>query len=137
VEARRFTKAQNVEVVQRLWAAIRMRRPQEIEPLLDEDVTWQTAPPEDPLRGREAVRRQLERITAPGAVEDSQPFSFEPVGGDAVVVSAALRRRSDGRIRTVNRWWVYRLRAGRIVHAANHASRESALAAARSEAQVR
>lgn len=126
-------KVANVDVVRRLWSALRERRPDLIEALLCEDVLWHPALlATEPLSGRDAVREQLERITARAAVADSQPFSFEPVGRSCVLVSGALRlRRSDGGVTTHLRWWVYVLSEGRVAYAANHESRETALAAAR------
>jgi uncharacterized protein DUF4440 len=126
-------KAANVDVVRQLWSALRERRPELIEALLSDDVVWHPALlATEPLCGRGAVREQLERITARSAVADSQPFSFEPVGRSCVLVSGALRlRRPDGGLTTHLRWWVYVLREGRIAYAANHESRETALAAAR------
>jgi ketosteroid isomerase-like protein len=123
----------DVEVARQLWRAIRARCPAEAEALLHEEVEWFPALlADEPLRGRAAVRRQLQRITAPDPVEDFQPRSFEPVGQGCVVVGAALRlRRADGGVTTLNRWWVYRVLDGRIVYAANLASRASALDAAR------
>jgi hypothetical protein len=126
-------RERNLEVVRAMWSAMRERRPRDIEPLLDEDVAWFPALlTAEPLRGRDAVRAQLERITSPTAVEDTQPLSFENVGATCVIVSAAVRlRRPGGGIATHHRWWVYRVHDGLIAHAANHDSRESAVAAAR------
>jgi len=130
----RGDRARNLEVVRRLWAAIRDHRPADADDLLHPDVEWFPALlATAPLRGRAAVREQLERVADPDAVMlDPQPFSFEPVGRDGVLVSGALRvRRPDGHVTTHLRWWVYRLQDRKIIHAANHSSRESALAAAR------
>ncbi len=123
----------NVEVARQLWGAIRARRAEDAEALLHDEVEWFPALlADEPLRGRAAVRRQLQRIVAPDAIEDFQPRSFEPVGDGCVVVAAALRLyRPEGGVSTLNRWWVYRVLDGRIVYAANLESRESALEAAR------
>jgi ketosteroid isomerase-like protein len=124
------TRLSNVDVVRALWDATRDRAPERALALMDDNVVWiplvEAGPP---VQGREALAAHFDRLLRAGVVADAHGLAFEAPDADHVIASGALRvRRPDNWITTVERWWVYRLRAGRILHAQTCATREEALA---------
>ncbi len=87
-------------------------------------------------RGRPGARRRSAAasprgVAASGIVADAYALDYEDVGDGRVLMSGAMRvRRPDHWLTTVQRWWIYVIRDGRIRRAQACTTREDAIASA-------
>jgi hypothetical protein len=124
--------AARIAVARSLWDAMRERDVDQAMTLMHDDVEWIPLVTEGgPVHGSEALRHHLEGIAAAGLVADAYALDFEDCGDGRVLISGALRvRRPDHWLATVQRWWVYVIRDGKIRRAEACATRDDALLAA-------
>lgn len=120
-----------VAVARALWEAMRERDVEAAMQLMDDDVEWIPLVTEGgPVHGAEALRQHLEGITTAGIVAEAYALEYEDCGDGRVLASGALRvRRPDHWLATVQRWWIYVIRDGRILRAEACPTREDALLA--------
>jgi hypothetical protein len=97
--------------------------------LMDDEVEWIPLVTEGgPVHGTEALRQHLESIATAGIVAEAYALEYEDCGDGRVLISGAIRvRRPDHWLATVQRWWVYVIRDGRIRRAQACATRDDAL----------
>jgi ketosteroid isomerase-like protein len=124
--------AANAEVVRQLWSAVSEDDIDAVVGMTAADVDWRpTAVALRRLHGQDELRAYLADLRAAGSLAGAQPFSFEAMG-DCIIVSGALFvRRDPPRITTLQRWWVYRMRDGKVAAAGSHHNRGEALLDAR------
>ena len=127
-----MSQAENVELLRMLWTAARENDVDALLTLTAHDVDWRpTAVAAAGLHGRDALRGYLEGLRTVGRLVDAHPYSFEAIG-NCVIVSGVLRvRREDGGVDAIQRWWVYRVAAGKVAAARSHDSRADAVRDAR------
>ena len=118
-----------VAVARALWEAMRDRDVEAAMGLMDDDVEWIPLVTEGgPVHGTEALRQHLESIATAGIVAEAYALEYEDCGDGRVLISGAIRvRRPDHWLATVQRWWVYVIRDGRIRRAQACATRDDAL----------
>jgi ketosteroid isomerase-like protein len=122
----------NVEVVRLLWSAVREEEIDAIVGTTVADVGWRpTAVTRPRLHGHDELRAYLTELYAARRLADAHPFSFEALGDCVIVSGALLVRRHPQRVTTMQRWWVYRVRDGKIATAGSHLNRAEAVLDAR------
>lgn len=122
-----------VDQVQALWSAFETHGPFESLRYVDAECEWVPSadfPDGQPLRGTDAMRDYLHRLTRQGVRFEPALHTCEPVGEEAVVVGGRMRVVSSAALSDSPLFWVYRVRQDRVVRIESYASRRDALTAA-------
>ena len=111
------------DVIRALFAAFARRDVEAATALVDEDFefwplgTARHVDRELPYRGHDGVRRYFEDVAAVWERLEIEPRSIRAVSGGSTAFGIARGRTFSGEQVEVPVIWVFRLRAGRVVHA--------------------
>lgn len=116
-----------------LWAAFETSGPGAAFGYMDPECEW--VPSAElaegvPLRGADAMRGYLERLSGEGVRIEPALHTCEELAEDTVLVGGRMRIVSRASLSDSPLFWLYRIRGKRIVRIESYPSRGSALAAA-------
>ena len=125
----------NVDVVRRMFAAFAERDLETMLASMDHEVdflpvTANLTTGGVPYRGHDGIARYLQDVEEVWPHLRLYPEEFRDLG-DTVVTLGRVRARGGGMIIDRPTGWVFKMRAGRILHGRVYATREEALEAAR------
>ena len=111
----------NTDIVRAAFAAFERRDAGALVALCDpeclfEPVTAQIAGDGEPYRGHDGMRRYLTDVARVWQELRPEPTAFEEVGDEVVVATGRIYAWGVGRVIDSPAGWLWRVRAGRIVH---------------------
>lgn len=122
-----------VEQVHALWSAFETQGALESLRYVDAECEWVPSPDVRggrPIRGADAMRDYLRQLTRDGVRFEPALHTCEPIGDDAVLVGGRMRVVSSAALSDSPLFWVYRVRAERVVRIESYPCRRDALTAA-------